>query len=150
MFRLVALLLTSGLLCRAVSVPLPACPINGSFTPPAPQSMTVDQQLQAELVDPRGFVFGWAASLSSFPPGCRGVRQTSYRLLLIDGDTNDTVWDTGAVGGNKSSMVPFGGPMLREDAVYMCVCSVIHLLYVCLPQSSRVSICGVRGCAVNV
>lgn len=108
-------------LAAVVTAASAAC--SSTMAIPAPQSMTVDYIIGGDVlgIPPDDVVFAWVAAASQFPAGCRGLTQAAYRIVVVNALTNATVWDTGAVASNETSMIPYAGSELVEDYIYGCV-----------------------------
>ena len=91
-----------------------------------PAAVAVVTNMQTEhLTNPLGLDkprprFAWqlGAGSDTSSNGGRGLRQTSYRVLVGKSDPDGSVWDSGRIASSVSFQIQYGGPPLANHSAY--------------------------------
>ncbi len=65
--------------------------------------------------------FTWIVPPCTGPDATPGHIQTAYQIVVSDKATEKTVWDSGRVSSNESTVVPYSGPALAPATQYQWV-----------------------------
>ena len=106
--------LAAALAAAALALATPTHAAAAAAQPP-PTGLLVDWQVAPALGVSVAPSFGWVV-----PPcaGSAGAMQTGYELTVFKDGAAASVWSSGAVAGNSSVNVKYGGPALQAGAAY--------------------------------